>query len=300
VVDYYLLEPLYKMFDSPGDVLRLLFFAGLAVLVSWLNETRQQTEDELRRSRDQLRIILEGVADGIAVQDTNGKTIFANEAAAGLIGFPSVEALLQTPAHVMQRLFEIYDMDGNSIPNSDLPGRIALHRGKSGEMTVRLYRQDTGAERWITFKAAPVFNEKKQVVLAVNILRDMTEAVQQEKRLRNQRERFEVTLNSIGDGVVTTDITGHIDFINPVAAALSGWSQDEAVGCYFRDVFKLVDHETREQIDDPVEALLHDRTISSHNSYVALIARDGTERPVHVTGAPIHSDKGTVAGAVLV
>ena len=116
--------------------------------------------------------------------------------------------------------------------------------------------------------------------------------------LHDQRDWLLVTLSCIGDAVITTDSEGRITFLNPVAESLSGWTQ-EAVGQPLDGVFRIINEESRQQVEIPtIQALREGRTIKLA-SHCVLIAKDGTERPISDSAAPIRNDKGEVAGVVL-
>jgi len=117
--------------------------------------------------------------------------------------------------------------------------------------------------------------------------------------LHQQRDWLLVTLSCIGDAVITTDAEGRIAFLNPVAESLTGWTQ-EAVGQLLDSVFRIINEETRQPVKIPtIQALLEERTVKLA-SHTLLIARDGIERPISDSTAPITNDKGVVAGVVLV
>ena len=117
--------------------------------------------------------------------------------------------------------------------------------------------------------------------------------------LHKQRDWLLVTLCSIGDAVITTDHEGKVSFLNPVAEALTGWSQD-AVGERLENVIRLINEERREPVEVPtVEALTQGRTLKLPD-HSLLIAKDGTERSISDSAALIRNDKGEVAGLVLV
>jgi signal transduction histidine kinase len=143
-------------------------------------ESRIKIEDELRRSRDQLRVILESVAEGITVQNVHGKLIFANEAAAKMIGYESAEQLIQSSVSEIMQNFELIGENGRPYPPDKLPGRLAL-QGFSPPETILGYRtQESHEERWTNIKATPIFSKNGQVQFAINIFRDVTEIRNQE------------------------------------------------------------------------------------------------------------------------
>lgn len=117
--------------------------------------------------------------------------------------------------------------------------------------------------------------------------------------LNRQRDWLLVTLSCIGDAVITTDREGRITFLNPVAETLTGWTQ-EAVGQPLDGVFRILNEESRQPIEIPtVQALREGRTVKLA-SHSLLVAKDGVERPISDSAAPITNDKGEVAGVVLV
>jgi PAS domain S-box-containing protein len=136
---------------------------------------REQAEEELRSSRDQLEIILGGVADGITAQDPTGRLIYANEAAARIVGYPSADAFVQAPLREVMQRFEVMDEQGSLFPLENLPGRRALQGEEGAEEVVCFRVVATGEEWWSVVRATPVFDQEGQVRFAVNIFRDITE-----------------------------------------------------------------------------------------------------------------------------
>jgi PAS domain S-box-containing protein len=121
-----------------------------------------------------------------------------------------------------------------------------------------------------------------------------------ESRLRASERRFAVTLSSIGDAVIATDDQAQIDFLNPIAVQLTGWSRAEACGRPVGEVFRIVDEYSREPASDPVAEALRWGRVARLKGRTVLLARDGRETPIDDSGAPIIADDGSVTGAVLV
>jgi PAS domain S-box-containing protein len=121
-----------------------------------------------------------------------------------------------------------------------------------------------------------------------------------EEELRKRSEWLRITLASIGDAVISTDVEGRITFMNGVAECLTGWLEREAMGRPLAEVFQIVNERTREPGPNPALRALREGTVVGLANHTILIARDGTERPVDDSAAPIRDDSGTAVGAVLV
>src|SRR5690349_7122046 len=121
-----------------------------------------------------------------------------------------------------------------------------------------------------------------------------------EDALREQQEWLRVTLASIGDAVITTDTKGLITFLNPVAQSLTGWSLEEASGVPLDVIFKIINEQTRNTVENPATRALRDGLVVGLANHTVLIAKDGIERPIDDSAAPIRNAKGEVAGVVLV
>lgn len=151
-----------------------------------------------------------------------------------------------------------------------------------------------GAVDYLVEPLVPVVLRSK-VAVFVELAR-RTRQAREAERLRI----WQTTLASIGDGVIATDPTGRVSFLNPVAEHLTGWKSDEARGQLLADVFRIVNETTREPVENPALRALQTGTIVGLANHTLLIARDGTERPIDDSASPIRDVEGAVAGAVLV
>lgn len=118
--------------------------------------------------------------------------------------------------------------------------------------------------------------------------------------IAEQRERLRTTLASIGDAVVTTDIRGRVTSLNAVAEALTGWTNDDAAGQPLDRVFQIVNEETRQPVPSPVVRAIREGVIVGLANHTVLLAKDGAERPIDDSAAPIRCAEGQVVGCVLV
>jgi PAS domain S-box-containing protein len=121
-----------------------------------------------------------------------------------------------------------------------------------------------------------------------------------EQDLAEESERLRTTLASIGDAVITTDAEGRITSLNAVAEALTGWTKAEVTGQPLDVVFRIINEETRQTVQSPATRALREGVIVGLANQTALIGRDGKERPIDDSAAPIRSESGEIIGCVLV
>lgn len=140
--------------------------------------------------------------------------------------------------------------------------------------------------------AAYTLNQRHRVLLH-NLLKE------QQERLEAQEET-RTTLYSIGNGVICTDSTGFVTRLNPIAEALTGWSEAEAQGKPLAQVFHIISEATRLRVENPVERVLREGRIVGLANHTLLVHRDGTERPIADSSAPIRNAAGEITGVVLV
>ncbi|MBY0231592.1 MAG: PAS domain S-box protein [Gemmataceae bacterium] len=133
-----------------------------------------------------------------------------------------------------------------------------------------------------------------------SLSREIARRTRAEQGEREQRELLRVTLASIGDAVIATDAAGNIAFLNAVAAAMTGWTEAESMGRPMAEVFRIVNEVTREVGEDPVARVLREGITVGLANHTVLIHRDGSERPIEDSAAPIRDGQGKVAGVVLV
>ena len=117
---------------------------------------------------------------------------------------------------------------------------------------------------------------------------------------RQSRRVLASTLASIGDAVLVTDNSGHITLLNPVAQALTGWTEDDACTKPAEDILQLVDERTRLTVENPLTRALHERAMVSTGEDMILISRNGTETPIEHCAAPVRGYSGDLRGAILV
>jgi PAS domain S-box-containing protein len=116
----------------------------------------------------------------------------------------------------------------------------------------------------------------------------------------DRRDWLQITLASIGDGVITADRDGRVNYLNPVAEALTGWKLADAAGVEVEQVFRIINETTREPVEQPVRKVIERGLTVGLGNHTLLIARDGSERPIDDSAAAIKDDQGHVVGVVLI
>jgi diguanylate cyclase (GGDEF)-like protein/PAS domain S-box-containing protein len=161
-------------------------------------------------------------------------------------------------------------------------------------------RDANGETLHVSASGVPVFGENREFLGYRGTGANITERMRAEEALSDEKERAQVTLHSIGDAVITTDAKGVVEYLNPIAETLTGWTNDEARGLPLDTVFRIIEEDSREPAPDPVARCLDGGKIVGLANHSVLIDRSGREYAIEDTAAPILNSKGQVLGAVLV
>lgn len=146
------------------------------------------------------------------------------------------------------------------------------------------------------------FTKEEQLVLetVAEHLSRVTEQIQLKEELQRSNNKLSITLDSIGDGVIVTDTAEKIIRLNPQAEKLTGWSEEEALGRAFHEVFQIVSAKTGESMPDPIDKVIKTGRTQGLASDTILIARDGTKRHIADSAAPIRDYKNTIFSVIMV
>ncbi|MDY6969183.1 MAG: PAS domain S-box protein, partial [Spirochaetota bacterium] len=118
--------------------------------------------------------------------------------------------------------------------------------------------------------------------------------------LRESEQNLSVTLDSIGDAMIATDVIGNVTRMNPVAQMLTGWDINDAIGLPITDIFNIVNAKTRKTVENPVKQVLREGRIVGLANHTLLISKDGSEYQIADSGSPIKTENGEMCGVVLV
>jgi diguanylate cyclase (GGDEF)-like protein/PAS domain S-box-containing protein len=166
--------------------------------------------------------------------------------------------------------------------------------------SVHRMKHQAGDWRWMKSRAKCVLDHNGRLIRLLGVEVDITERKLYEDALFREKESAQITLQSIGDGVITTDAKCNVEYVNPVAEELTGWKVDDASGRPIDEIFRGFHEETCEPLENPLAvSIRRDRAIKSVRPTL-LIRRDGNELYIESTASPIRDGKGTVSGGVLV
>jgi PAS domain S-box-containing protein len=190
-----------------------------------------------------------------------------------------------------------------------LPGSLVLvdRRGSRTVCQVEgaLFRPASGTvSQLLMLRLSPRESASGRVQVLNQRIDELSREVAHRRRieqvLAEQKEWLRTTLESIGDAVIATDTGSQITFLNSVAQALTGWTQDEAVGQPLMRVFRIVNEKTRLPAEDPVDRALRDGIVVGLANHTILLSRHGNEIPIEDSASPIRDGEGNIRGAVLV
>ena len=282
-LDVYLDEARAPSTDELDRLSRMARLAGIAI-------KRQLDEDRLRSSEARYRGLFENVIDGVYISSRDGEIIAANPALVEMLGFDSVEDL-----KAAGRTTVLYV---NPIDRERVFARLEAE-GVVKNFEYRLRRKD-GREIVALENSRAIYDDNGNIVAHEGTITDITDRKRAETRVFEEKERAEVTLQSIGDGVITTDADGRVDYINPVAQDLTGWDMRGATGKPIDEIMMIVNEHTRASVENPVLRCLKDGRVITLAENSILITRNGDEVPIQDSAAPIRDRIGNIIGSVMV
>jgi PAS domain S-box-containing protein len=246
------------------------------------------TEGLLAYERDLLRMLLEHSPDAIYFKDCDGRFIKCGRAIARHLGMESAaEAVGKTD-------FDFFTEE-HARPAFDCEQEII----RSGNPVIGLVEKETwpdGRETWVLTSKMPLRDKAGNIIGTFGITKDVTKLKATELALAKEKELLAVTLRSIGDAVITTDVDGRIVLFNRVAEQVTGWPQTDAIGKPLKQVFHTLGAESDTEIVH--RAMTEVTPLPSREAI--LVKRDGAERNISESVAPIIDQRGQKIGAVLV
>jgi diguanylate cyclase (GGDEF)-like protein/PAS domain S-box-containing protein len=253
---------------------------------------RIEIQRQLRDLEERNELALYSANDGLWDFDTINNRVYLSPRWKAMLGYDEAD-VGQAP-------------DWRTLVHSDDMSRVqaAIRDHVAGKTPIfeslHRMRHATGEWRWVISRAKAKVDDKGRLLRLVGVELDITERKLYEEALFREKESAQITLQSIGDGVITTDAKGVIDYVNPVAEALTGWRLEDGQGRAIEEIFRAFHEETCEPLENPLAvAIRRTRSIKSVRPML-LIRRDGNEIYVESTASPIRDGSGAVSGGVLV
>jgi diguanylate cyclase (GGDEF)-like protein/PAS domain S-box-containing protein len=241
-------------------------------------------------SEARYRALVEDQTELVSLSDVNARLTFVNAAYAN--------AYCSTPEAMRgsSLLAQVPESERAAV-KSHLARVMASPSALEGENQVVL---PGGELRWYAWTNRALFDREHRVLGVHSVGRDITESKRLAIELSRQNELLSVTLHSIADAVITTDERSQVNWMNPVAERLTGWSVQEAAGRHVDDVYRIVDEEGDVPMKSSVAACLDTGQVQEAAKRGVLIARDGQRYAIEDSAAPIRNERGEVLGTVLV
>jgi diguanylate cyclase (GGDEF)-like protein/PAS domain S-box-containing protein len=261
---------------------RMAQIAGIAI-------ERRGAESALRYSEAKFRGLFESMMEGVYQTSRDGRILVANPAFVNLMGYASAEELYQIPV-------------GSLYWNAGDRETFVRRVESDGELRNEEYvlRRKDGSMLVVLDSSRVVRDKQGRISGYEGTLTDITERKKAETAVFQAKERAQITLQSIGDAVITTDSEGRIDYMNPVAESLTGWESREAEGQLIGEVLTVVDESTREAAESPVMRCLREGQVLGLAEHTVLLNRRGQELAIQDSAAPIRDRAGNLIGAVMV
>jgi PAS domain S-box-containing protein len=265
---------------------------GWAVTINRDITERVEAEKELRRSEEKFRMLSDQSLLALLIYSARG-LVYGNRAFADLLDLTEKEMEKMS----LEQILDNVHPEDREFVTKQARAKIAGEEGTTPRYTFRLKTKKNNI-KWVDLFSRKLLFQGEHSVFATIV--DISERVEAQRALAEEKERLDVTLRSIGDGVIATDNSGKIIQMNSAAEDLTGWSEQSAFGKDLAEVFKIINEETREDVENPVRKVLNTGSVVSLDNDTVLITKDGRERIIADSGAPIRDKNGDIIGVVLV
>ena len=266
------------------------------LIVQAINIDRQKrAEAALAESESRWNFALESAGQGVWDHNLNAKTAFYSRMWRVMRGMDPDEEIDPAAESWLSRLHPDDRERIRNIANQQDTGELSYNEFEYRE------RHRDGHYIWILSRGKPVaWNPDGSPSRVIGTDTDITKIKRVESQLALEKERLKVTLESIADGVISTDAAGLVVFMNRVAEQMTGWPSTEAAGRKVGEIFAILDEKTEKLTVDPVAECLSQGRLHYLDGDTVLIGRDGMRRDVRASAAPVRTPQGAVIGAVLV
>src|SRR5947207_7907218 len=244
---------------------------------------------DVKQARDQLNIILQGVADGIIVHDKDGQIIYANEAATQLTGYALIQAMMETSPLGLLAKYEMIDEQGHHFSPSHLTHRRVFAGESEAQATIG-YRNTTTQqpERWTFVKSRSIFDEQGKANYAITIIHDITE----QKVAEEVRRQLAAIVLSSSDAIIGKTLDGIITSWNTAAERMYGYAAEEIIG---KPITLLFPPDRQDEFSAIMQHIKRGEGLDHFETM--RVRKDGTILNVSVTVSPIKDAAGEIIGA---
>jgi diguanylate cyclase (GGDEF)-like protein/PAS domain S-box-containing protein len=253
---------------------------------------RERAEHELKLSQERFNLAVTGSSDGLWDWNIDTREVYYS---------PRFKQLLGLRDHEMAATYEalISRLHPDDQEATEAAFEDHLERGRPFDIEMRLQTK-SGDYRWFRSRGQSVRTPDGRAVRMAGAITDITDRRLAAAELFAEKERAQVTLASIADGVITTDNDGWVEYLNPVAEDLTGWTAGSARGLPLQAIFRMIDETTRSMAPNPVEMVLREERNVESAATMLLLRNDGSEIPIVQSAAPIRARSGKITGVVLV
>lgn len=272
-------QPVRRDFDL---MVRVAQLAGIAV-------ERRGAENAVRESELRYRRLFDNVVEGVYSSTIDGRFLSVNPALVQMVGVESEQELLALPT---ERIY------ADPLQRLEIVAAIARD-GEVRNAEFQLQCVD-GKQLTVVENARAVRDENGRLIGFEGTISDISARKRAEMAVFDEKEKAQVTLQSIGDAVITTDELGNVEYLNPVAQELTGWEAHEVRGKHISAVFKMVNESSRDPVENPVAVCLREGRIIEAEDHAVLINRRGQEIAIEDSAAPIRDRAGRIIGSVMV
>lgn len=283
----------YKPIRDRLNLLVGLLFLMILIATYILRRQVQPLAQRLHQDHQRMQIIIDSSHEAFIEMDENGVITDWNSQAERTFGWSRKEALGCKLADLILPPTMV-EMHNQGMKNFLANGESKMI-GKRAELPAI----DRNGKQFIVEVTISAIQSEDHYSFTA-FLHDISERKEDEAALQAEKEWLRVTLNSIGDGVITTDTFGNISYLNPVAETMTGWTNEEAAGLPLITVFDIVNEITGEVALNPVEQVLRSQRAAGLAENTMLVQRGGTHIPIEDSASPILNTAGDIIGVVLV
>lgn len=250
---------------------------------------QRQAEEALRNTEARFHAFMNNSQAMVFMKDERGRYAYINQPIEKSFNVTQSELIGNTDAAFLpeETARQVYQND------------LRVLETNQSQTTIEVVPTPDGVNRYWQVTKFPFVDSMGERFVG-GVAFDVTQQKQFEEKLVAEQELAQVTLRAIGDAVITTDASGRVQYLNPVAERLTGWAQVEAEGKPLSNVFNIIYESTRQPADNPATQALRERQPAGPGNRIILIARDGTEISIEDSATPIQTTDGRLIGAVMV